>query len=307
MLACVFPGQGSQHIGMGMPFYQNFESARQSLEWASDHTSLPLKNWFEESTEAQLQDTERTQLMLFLTSHMMISVIEKELGKPLPCQHVAGHSLGEYTALYAASVWSPEDVLSLVRKRGLAMKKAAQQSSNNGMMAVLGLKTEDISACLQELSCVIANDNCPGQVVLSGNTEDLEALQAPLKEAGARRCIMLPVSGAFHSPFMKEAAQEMESFLLATPETTPRLQTWMNITAKPLTTPVGPMMVQQITSGVRWRETIENMAASGITTFIEIGAGRVLTQLNQRNAPKAQHLLLNEPNQLHDILEVLSQ
>ena len=308
MLACVFPGQGSQHVGMGLSFYQNFSAARQRLEWASDQLSLPLNRWFAESTEAELQDTERTQLMLFLTSYMIVGVVEEELKKSLPCQHVSGHSLGEYTALCVAGVWSPEDVLGLVRKRGLFMKKAASQAQNNGMMAVLGLDAEVINPLLGGTSCVVANDNCPGQVVLSGDTAELDQLQAPLKEAGAKRCVVLPVSGAFHSSFMSSAAQEMEPFLLAAQANEPCCKVWMNITAQPLNNePVGRMMVDQITSGVRWRETVMNIAQNGVNVFVEMGAGSVLTQLNRRNAPDARHVLLNDSGQLDDVLSVLGQ
>lgn len=306
MFACVFPGQGSQHLGMGIPFYENFEAARHALEWASDHVNLPLQRWLEESTDAEMQDTERTQLLLFVVSHMIINVVEKELGKPLPCDHMAGHSLGEYTALYASRVWKAEDVLTLVRKRGIAMKHAAAKASNNGMMAVLGMPAEDIAACLNKTQCVVANDNCPGQVVLSGDTEGLTQLQTTLKEAGAKRCLILPVSGAFHSPFMAAAAKEMEPFLLNTPAHTPTCKVWMNITAQPLNEPVGPMMMKQITQGVKWRESVEGMTQAGVSTFIEMGAGRVLTQLNQRSSPDAQHLTLNDPSQLDDILKILA-
>lgn len=307
MLACVFPGQGSQHIGMGASFYQSFDAARHSLEWASDTLSLPLKGWFENSTEAELQSTDRTQLMLFLASHMMVSVAEKEYGKRLPHTNLAGHSLGEYTALWAAGVWSADDVLQLVYKRGLAMKQAAEASSGQGMMAVLGLDTDVLSVQLQGSSCVFANDNCPGQVVISGPTAELEDLQLKLKEVGAKRCVMLPVSGAFHSPFMASAAEAMKPHLMATGENKPICQVWMNVSASLLDEPVAPLMVRQITEGVKWRTTVENMAKAGVTTFIEIGAGQVLTQLNKRNAPNAQHLTLNDAAQLDSILTCLGE
>ena len=307
MIACVFPGQGSQHMGMGQSFYQNFSIANQALEWASDHLSINMKDWFENSTDQELKDTERTQVMLFLTSLMAVKVLEKEGGKALPAHHVAGHSLGEYTALWSAGVWSDENALSLVRKRGLAMKKAAQNSQNNGMMAVLGLDAETLDVLTQATECVIANDNCPGQVVLSGSISELESFQEALKEAGAKRCVMLPVSGAFHSPFMQLAANEMEPFLKETPANKPRFPVWMNVTANPLDDDVAPLMVQQITHGVRWRSTIENMHKVGAEVFIEIGAGKVLTQLGGRNAPDAEHINFSTTEQLDAVLEKISK
>lgn len=307
MIACVFPGQGSQHMGMGQSFYQNFSVASQALEWASDHLSINMKDWFENSTDQELKDTERTQVMLFITSLMAVKVLEKEGGKALPAHHVAGHSLGEYTALWSAGVWNDENALSLVRKRGLFMKKAAQNSQNNGMMAVLGLDAETLDVLTQATECVIANDNCPGQVVLSGSISELEGFQEALKEAGAKRCVMLPVSGAFHSPFMQLAANEMEPFLKETPANKPRLPVWMNVTANPLDEDVAPLMVQQITHGVRWRSTIENMHKAGTEVFIEIGSGKVLTQLGGRNAPDAEHINFSTTDQLDAVLEKISK
>lgn len=306
MLACVFPGQGSQHVGMGASFYQNFEAARHTLEWASDHLSLALKHWFDEGTEADLQSTDRTQLMLFLTSHMIVSVVEKELGRPISHAHVAGHSLGEYTALWAAGVWTPEVVLQLVCNRGLAMKRAAEEAaSRQGMMAVLGLEADAMAAILHHTSCVVANDNCPGQVVVSGLLAELETLQAPLKDVGAKRCIMLPVSGAFHSPFMAPASEEMKPYLLNVEEKPPKCGVWMNVSASLLNEAAAPLMIRQITEGVKWRTTIQNIADAGVTTFVEMGAGQVLTQLNRRNVPNAQHIALNDASLLDAVLDVL--
>jgi [acyl-carrier-protein] S-malonyltransferase len=313
-LAFLFPGQGSQAVGMGRGFFDNFAPARLTCEEACDALGFDLKTLMFEGPQETLTLTENAQPALLTVSMMVLSTLLAESGQNIArlAHASAGHSLGEYTALCATGALSLGDALRLVRQRGQAMQKAVPVGLG-AMAAILGLDFEVIHEVVTSVDTphsrvVIANDNCPGQVVISGHTQGVEEACALLAEKGAKRCLMLPVSAPFHSPLMEPAARVMDEALASTHIHAPCIPTYANVRAAPIdtATSIRPLLVEQITGQVRWRETIHTMHAHGITHFIEIGTGKVLTGLGKKITPQAQHSALNNPEDLEPFFNILS-
>ena len=276
--AYVFPGQGAQFPGMGRDLYESSQVAKEMFERANEVLGFRITDiMFGEDAEA-LKQTAVTQPAVFLHSVIMAKV----LGEEFTPEMVAGHSLGEFSALVAAGALSFEDGLSLVAKRAAAMQKACEAAPST-MAAVLGLEDSVVEQACAEIDGVVvaANYNCPGQLVISGTIEAVDAACIKLKELGARRALRLPVGGAFHSPLMEPARIELSEAIEQAEFTTPRCPIYQNVDAKPYTDPaqIKQNLVAQLTSPVRWTYCVQNMIADGATDFTELGPGKVLQGL----------------------------
>jgi len=285
--AYLFPGQGSQYVGMGRELYDAFPTARAVFDQADAVLGSALSQMCFAGPDELLNDTLNTQPAILATSVATLHVLkERGVGDPA---YVTGHSMGEFSALVAAGALSFEDGLRCVRERGRLMKQAGEQSPG-GMAAVLGLERaplEAVCAAAQEQSgeyVGVANDNCPGQIVISGAFEALERAMTLAKEQGARRVVRLAVSIAAHSPLMAEAAAEFRRVLDATPFHEPTTPLVANATAGPLADPgsIRDALGRQLTSPVRWSESVRWMIGQGVKRFVEVGPGEVLTGLMRR-------------------------
>ena len=278
MKAYVFPGQGAQFVGMGKDLYESSCLAKKLFEQANDILGFRITDIMFEGQEEDLKQTKVTQPSVFL--HSVISALV--LGDEFHPDMVAGHSLGEFSALVAANVLSFEDGLKLVSARALAMQKACEMSPGT-MAAIINLDNETIEQTLKNIDGIVvpANYNCPGQLVISGSIEAIDIACEKLKEAGARRALKLPVGGAFHSPLMEPARAELEKAILATTYNAPICPVYQNIDAKAHTNPdtLKANSIAQLTGAVRWAQSVENMIANGATYFKEIGPGQVLQGL----------------------------
>lgn len=310
-IAFVFPGQGSQTVGMGREFIENFSTARHVMQEVDDHLSQKLTTLILEGPLDKLTLTENAQPALLAISLAILKTLEQESGQPVSSfvSHLAGHSLGEYTALCAAGVLDIAQAVRLVRIRGQAMQTSVPVGKGS-MAAILGLDIEAIEQLLAEFNkpefvCVVANDNAPGQVVISGHTTAVDQAIAKANDAGAKRAIALTVSGPFHSPLMQPAADVMRTTLEQVILKEPTVPVLANVTAMPVigTQILPDLLVQQVTGRVRWRETILNLAALNCYHVIEIGAGKVLTGLNKRIAPSLQATAINTPHDLEGFLK----
>ena len=274
--AYVFPGQGSQAVGMGKDIYDNVPEAKELFEKANEILGFRITDIMFAGTPEELKETKVTQPAVFLHS----VILAKALGvKP---DAVAGHSLGEFSALVVAGALSFEDGLKLVSKRAMAMQKCCEQQPG-GMAAVLGLddKTiEDVCAAV-EGTVVAANYNCPGQLVISGADAAVDEACVKLKEAGARRALRLPVGGAFHSPLMEPARQELEAAIAEAEFMIPTCPVYQNVDAMPYTDAeaIKKNLIAQLTAPVRWTQIAEKMIVDGVTEFTELGPGNVLQGL----------------------------
>jgi [acyl-carrier-protein] S-malonyltransferase len=276
MKAYVFPGQGAQFEGMGKDLYESSDIAKELLEKANDILGFRITDVMFEGSAEELKQTKVTQPAIFLHS----CVKAKMAGDDFQPDVVAGHSLGEFSALVAAGALSFEDGLKLVSQRALAMQKACEVQEST-MAAILGLDdavVEEICASIDEV-VVPANYNCPGQLVISGSIEGINKAVEALKEAGAKRALVLPVGGAFHSPLMEPAREELQAAIEATNFNTPNCPIYQNVDAKPTTdaAAIKTNLIAQLTSPVRWTQTMLNMIADGVEAFVEVGGtGKVL-------------------------------
>ena len=281
MKAYVFPGQGAQFTGMGLDLYENSPLAQEYFEKANDILGFSITDSMFEGTAEQLKQTKVTQPAIFLHS----VILAKVLGDSFQPQMVAGHSLGELSALVANDVLSFEDGLTLVSKRALAMQKACE-SKPSTMAAVLGLEDGVVEETCAEIEGVVvaANYNCPGQLVISGEFSAVEKACEVLTEKGARRALLLPVGGAFHSPMMEPAREELAAAIEATEFRNPTCPIYQNVTASAVINPeeIKKNLILQLTAPVKWTQSIQAMIADGGTEFIEVGPGKVLQGLMRK-------------------------
>ena len=278
MKAFVFPGQGAQFVGMGKELYEQSEMARGLFEKANEVLGFRITDIMFNGTEEELKQTRITQPAVFL--HSVVSALA--LGDDFQPAMVAGHSLGELSALAASGALSFEDGLRLVQKRALAMQEACDANPGT-MAAIIALPDDVVEAVCEDVSkpdCIVipANYNCPGQLVISGHLEAVGAACEKLKEAGAKRALVLPVSGAFHSPLMQPAKDELEKAIMQTEFQTPRCPVYQNVDALPHTNSeeIKQNLIAQLTSPVRWTKSVQNMVADGATEFTECGPGKAL-------------------------------
>ncbi len=310
-IAFVFPGQGSQAIGMGKALADNFASARAVFAEVNDALSQDLSNIMWEGPEATLTLTENAQPALMAVSMAVMRVLEVEHGITVAntAKFVAGHSLGEYAALAAAGTFSLGDAARLLKIRGQAMQ-AATPVGTGAMAAILGLDFATTAAVAAEAAqgdvCQAANDNSDGQVVISGHKAAVERAAEIAKAKGAKRAIMLPVSAPFHCALMQPAADAMGAALATTSMHAPTVPVIANVKAAPITDPaiIRAALVEQVTGTVRWRECVATMVSHGTTKFIEIGSGKVLTGLAKKNAPEALAIAIGTPD---DITNAMAQ
>ena len=279
MKAFVFPGQGAQFVGMGKDLYENNPVAKEMFDKANEILGFNITDLMFNGTDEDLRQTKVTQPALFLHS----VILAKTMGDDFNPDMVAGHSLGEFSALVAAGALSFEDGLRLVSARAQAMQKACEKTPST-MAAVLALpdaRVEELCASVTEGVVVPANYNCPGQIVISGSIEGVDAACAKMLEAGAKRALKLKVGGAFHSPLMEPARAELADAIAHTDFHAPKCPVYQNVNAEPQTDPetIKKNLIAQLTAPVRWTQTIQNMIAAGADTFVEVGPGAVLQGL----------------------------
>lgn len=279
--AYVFPGQGSQFSGMGKDLYESSPLAKELFEKANSILGFRITDIMFSGTDEELKQTKVTQPAIFLHS-VILAATKGESFKP---DMVAGHSLGEFSALVANKTLAFEDALKLVYARALAMQKACEQNPST-MAAVLNLDDKIVEDICKEITAsghvvVAANYNCPGQLVISGSTEGITIACEKMKAAGAKRALVLPVGGAFHSPLMEPARVELEAAINATKFNTPICPVYQNVTASAVSDPneIKKNLVAQLTAPVRWTQTVTQMIADGATSFTEVGPGKVLQGL----------------------------
>ncbi len=281
MKAYIFPGQGAQFTGMGLDLYEKSPLAQEYFEKANNILGFSITDIMFEGTADQLKETKVTQPAIFIHS----VILAKVLGDDFQPEMVAGHSLGEFSALVANGVLSFEDGLRLVSKRALAMQKACEIAPST-MAAVLGLDDNIVEETCAEIDGVVvaANYNCPGQLVISGEIEAVEKACEVLTEKGARRALLLPVGGAFHSPMMEPAREELAAAIEGTQFSEPTCAIYQNVVAKAVTNPdeIKENLIAQLTAPVKWTQCIQAMIADGGTEFIEVGPGKVLQGLMRK-------------------------
>lgn len=286
MKAYVFPGQGAQFVGMGKSLYDESALAREYFEKANEILGFRITDLMFEGTPEDLKQTKVTQPAIFL--HSVIAALV--MGDDFKPDMVAGHSLGEFSALVAAGALSFEDGLVLVSKRAMAMQKACEMEEST-MAAVLGLSDELVEEVCDSITnevVVPANYNCPGQLVISGSIAGIDLACEALKAKGAKRALKLPVGGAFHSPLMKPAGEELQAAIDATNIKSPVCPVYQNVNAYPQTNPdsIRQNLIAQLTAPVRWTQTVKNMITDGATEFYELGPGDVLKGLVKKVNPE---------------------
>lgn len=278
MKAYIFPGQGSQFSGMGLDLYEKSLEAKQLFEQANDILNFKITDIMFRGSVEELKQTKVTQPAIFLHS----VILAKVLGNQFQPQMVAGHSLGEFSALVANKTLPFKEALQLVAKRALAMQKACEQQQST-MAAVLGLEDDVVEKTCKDVdgTVVAANYNCPGQIVISGEMEAIDKACELLLEKGAKRALKLPVSGAFHSPLMQPAREELAKAIENTSFSTPICPIYQNVVAKAVTNPekIKKNLIIQLTDSVRWAQSMQQMITDGASEFIEVGPGKVLQGL----------------------------
>lgn len=281
MKAYVFPGQGAQFVGMGKDLYETSAIAKEMFDKANEILGFSITDIMFNGTAEELKQTKVTQPAIFLHS----VILAKTLGDSILPEMVAGHSLGEFSALVINQTLSFEDALTLVSKRALAMQKACEQTPST-MAAILRLDDKVIEDICAEITAsgevvVAANYNCPGQLVISGSINGINTACEKLKEAGAKRALVLPVGGAFHSPLMQPASEELEAAINATTFNQPICPVYQNVTASAISDPIEIQknLIAQLTAPVKWTQTVKQMVADGATLFTEVGPGKVLQGL----------------------------
>jgi len=310
-IAFTFPGQGSQAVGMGRDLAEAFLEAREVFEEVDDALGQKLSKIMWEGPEDELTLTANAQPALMAVSMAVMRVMEKGgLKLADKVSYVAGHSLGEYSALCAAGMFSISDTARLLRIRGDAMQ-AAVPVGEGAMCAIIGLETADVEAACEAASsagaCQIANDNGGGQLVISGAKAAVEEAARLATEKGAKRAIMLPVSAPFHSTLMAPAAERMREALAEVSKKAPVVPVVANVTVSPLTDPeeIASKLVEQVTGRVRWRETVEWFGANGIGTLYEIGSGKVLSGLARRINREITPVSVNTPADIDTAMKAL--
>ncbi|MBL7851294.1 MAG: ACP S-malonyltransferase [Cyclobacteriaceae bacterium] len=287
MKAYIFPGQGAQFTGMGKDLYDGNANAKALFEKANEILGFRITDTMFTGTADELKQTNVTQPAIFI--HSVVAALTNDSFAP---QMVAGHSLGEFSSLVANKTLSFEDGLRLVAKRASAMQRACELNPST-MAAILGLddqKVEEICASIKEEIVVAANYNCPGQLVISGSMKGIDIACEKLKAAGAKRALPLQVGGAFHSPLMEPAREELAKAIEATAFQSPICPVYQNVNARPSTdvAEIKRNLIAQLTSPVRWTQSVQQMVADGATTFIECGPGKVLQGLVKKIAPQAE-------------------
>ena len=284
MTAYIFPGQGAQFVGMGKDLYENSPLARELFEQANSILGFRITDLMFSGTDEDLRQTRVTQPAIFLHSVILAAT----LGESFRPDMVAGHSLGEFSALVANKALSFEDGLKLVSARARAMQKACEAEPST-MAAVLGLADNIVEEACASIDGVVvaANYNCPGQLVISGSIPAVDAACEKLKGLGAKRALRLPVGGAFHSPLMEPARVELEQAIKDTKFSTPICPVYQNVNAQAVTDPetIQANLVSQLTAPVRWTQSVKNMVADGATDFVEVGPGKVLQGLVKKIEP----------------------
>jgi len=314
--AIVFPGQGSQVVGMGKDLYENFASAKKVFQKIDDILSLNLSKLMFEGPIEELTKTENTQPALMAVSVALVEVLEQDFGKKFAdlCAFTAGHSLGEYSALCASKALTLEDTAKLLQIRGNEMAKCGQKNAG-AMCAVLGVEISVAHEIAQEAQaqspqgsvCQVANDNSVGQVVLSGSKIAIEKAVEIAKAKGAKRALLLPVSGAFHSSLMAEAQQKMAIALADVNIQQPSVGVVANVSAQIIqnSSEIKDLLAKQITGSVRWRETMLCFEQNGVEDIIELGAGKVLSGLVTRTCPNIKGRSIQNSEELKNFIATI--
>ncbi|MDL1913547.1 MAG: ACP S-malonyltransferase [Bergeyella sp.] len=286
MKALIFPGQGSQYVGMGKELYESRKDVKDLMEFANEVLGFRITSVMFEGSESELKKTRITQPAIFLHSIAAVRLLDAS-----GVSKVAGHSLGEFSALVANNVLSFEDGLKLVAERADAMQEACDKNPGS-MAAVLGLSDEKVEEVCAFVSGVVvpANYNCPGQLVISGETPAVEEACVKLKEAGAKRALMLPVNGAFHSPLMQPAQERLAIAIEKAKFRKPTMPIYQNITAVAVEDPeeIKKNLMEQLTESVKWTQSVENMIKDGAYTFVEVGPGKTLQGLVKKIDPSVE-------------------